>query len=87
MRKHKYHQEMQAPEIFAYCESAFSAWIIYDVNEDRAIMGYSSMSKTDPARSYKINYTTASESRPYVRAYGRRLYLDNFMRMGNAITR
>ncbi len=80
MRKPKYHKEMEAPEVFAYCTSAFSAWIIYDVNEDRAIMGYAAMERKDPARRYKIHYTTAKESRPYVRAHGIRMYLDQFMR-------
>ena len=79
MRKYKYHQEMQAPEIFAHCTSAFSAWIIYDINEDRAIMGYTAMDRTDAARRYKVQYTAAKEPRPYVRAHGIRLYLDQFM--------
>ena len=80
MRKYKYHQEMQAPDIFAYCLTAQSAWVISDINEDRAIMGYAAMDRTDAARRYKVQYTAAKEPRPYVRANGIRLYLDQFMR-------
>ena len=57
-------------------------WVLLDIIhgvEDCAVAGYYVDSRLDYVREYKINYNLSG--RPYIRAYGLRMHLDDFMRI------
>lgn len=64
--------------IAVYATSAFGGYVLYDVEsgiDDRALIScYDSR-----PRWYKVGYTVAG--RAFVRVFGRRVHLDNFLRV------
>ena len=80
MKKSKYDALLVSGACFASFDTIQSGWLIYDINEDFTISGYTASGKDHFPRKYKIQYSSGKNSRPFFRAYGRRLYLDNFYR-------
>ena len=83
MKKLKYSDKVNAGAVATCHDTALSGWAIYDIDydiNDSVIAGYVTDSKTYPARRYKIQYSSGHCAAPYFRAYGRRLYLDVFMK-------
>lgn len=64
--------------IAVYADSAFGGYALYDIEngaDDRALIAY----HDSRPRWYKVGYTAAG--RAFVRVSGRRVHLDNFLRV------
>lgn len=64
--------------IAVYSDSAFGGYSLYDIEndvDDRALISY----YDSRPRWYKVGYTAAG--RAFVRVFGRRVHLDNFLRV------
>ena len=84
MKQLKYSEYVKAGAVATCADTAFSGWAVYGYEygiNDYVIAGYVTDSKTYPARRYKLQYAARSS---YFRAYGRRMYLDVFMKTGRA---
>lgn len=64
--------------IAVFADSAFGGYSLYDIEngaDDRALISY----YDSRPRWYKVGYTAAG--RAFVRVFGRRVHLDNFLRV------
>jgi hypothetical protein len=64
--------------IAVYADSAFGGYALYDIEngiDDRALISY----HDSRPHWYKVGYTMAG--RAFVRVFGRRVHLDNFLRV------
>ena len=80
MKKSKYDALLVSGACFASFDTVSSGWLVYDVNEDFLIAGYTASGRDSIPRRYKLQYTASNDARCFFRAYGRQLYLDNFYR-------
>ena len=83
MKKLKYSEYVKAGAVATCADSAFSGWAIYGMEygiNDYVVAGYVTDSKTYPARKYNVYYSSGHCASPYFRAYGRRMYLDVFVK-------
>ena len=84
MKKSKYADLLGSGAVAVAGDTAFSGWAVYGFEfgiDDYVIAGYVTDDKKHHLRRYKIQFSTGKNSRQFFRAYGRRLYLDNFLRV------
>ena len=83
MKKSKYDDLVRAGAVATCGETQSSGWSIYAIEhgiDDYVIAGYVTSRTTYPARKYKVYYSSGHCASPYFRAYGRRMYLDVFVK-------
>ena len=84
MKKSKYDNFFRSGAVAVAGDSAFSGWAVYGFEygiNDYVIAGYVTADKKHHLRRYKIQSSAGKDSRQYFRAYGRRLYINNFFRV------